>query len=85
VSDHFRIVKVQLQHMVFCSLLFVALGAIAVGLDAGAEMVGKIEGVSAFTANAINITAHALLVLDLALFATYLGKSSIALFKEILA
>ena len=75
----------QLLHMLSCSLLFVALGAIAVGLDAGAEMVGKLEGVSAFTAQAINITAHVLLVLDLALFATYLARSSVALFKEIVA
>lgn len=85
MSDHTHIVKVQLIHMLSCTVLFVAMGAIAVCLDAGAEMVSKFEGVSAFTAHAVNITAHTLLVLDLALFAAYLYKSSLVLFKEILA
>lgn len=83
MATHNQLVKEQLQHMLFGSLLFVCLASIAVALDIGADSIVKLGGVSHFTYLAIETMAHALLVLDLGLFILYLYKSSITLVKEI--
>ncbi len=74
-------VKEQLLHMLFGTLIFVALGVIAVVLDMAASAVERL-GVSAFTHAAIATMAHAMFVLDLLLFVLYLVKSSWLLVKE---
>jgi hypothetical protein len=83
VATHNEIVKEQLLHMLSATAIFIVLGAIAVGLDAGADAVASVQGVSAFTHYAIEITAHVMLVLDLSLFAVYLYTSSVSLFRAI--
>lgn len=83
MANHNQLVKEQLQHMLFGSLLFVCLASIAIGLDMAADSIVKLGGVSRFTYLAIETMAHALLVLDLSLFVLYLYKSSITLVKEI--
>ncbi len=83
MANHNQLVKEQLQHMLFGTLLFVCLASIAIALDVGADSIVKLGGVSRFTYLVIETMAHALLVLDLCLFILYLYKSSITLVKEI--
>lgn len=81
MSQHKDLVKEQVLHLSFGTLVFLALGAIAVALDLFASYV-KGLGVSPFTHLAIEYTAHGMLALDLVLFVLYLGKSSYLLVKE---
>jgi len=80
-NNHNGLVKEQLLHLLFGTLVFVALGSVAVGLDLAAKAIRDL-GVSEFTHVAIEYTAHGMLVLDLLLFASYLAKSSYLLVKE---
>jgi hypothetical protein len=81
VTSHNQMVKEQLLHMLFGTLIFVVLGAIAVGLDLASAGVATL-GVSEFTSQAIEKAAHGMLLLDLVLFGLYLVRSSIILVKE---
>lgn len=81
MTSHNEMVKEQLLHMLFGTMIFVVLGAIAVGLDLAAAGVQSL-GVSQFTHRAIEYAAHGLLVLDLVLFVLYLVRSSVNLVKE---
>ncbi len=76
-----KMVKEQLLHMLFGTVIFVILGAIAVTLDLVATGVAKL-GVSHFTYKTIEIFAHGMMLLDLVLFAIYLFRSSTNLVKE---
>jgi hypothetical protein len=78
-----EIVKEQLLHMLFGTAVFIVLAAIAVGLDLAASALVEL-GVSNFTHRALEITAHGMLIVDLLLFVSYLGTSSIKLLKEML-
>ena len=78
--NHNKIVKEQLLHLVFGAFFFLVIGAFAVGLDLTSSFVKKL-GVTAFTSNALEVSAHALLVLDLVLFFVYLSVTSIELAK----
>ena len=81
LSSHNEMVKEQLLHMLFGTMIFVVLGGIAVGLDLAAAGVLKL-GVSEFTHKSIEYAAHSMLVLDLVLFGLYLVRSSATLVKE---
>ncbi len=81
MNSHHGMVKEQLLHMLFGTLIFVVIGSVAVGLDLAAAMV-KTLGVSPFTSTAIEFTAHGMLLVDLVLFVVYLGRSSWALCQE---
>ena len=81
MTNHNEMVKEQLLHMLFGTVIFVVLGSIAVGLDLAAVGVSKL-GVSEFTRKAIEYAAHGMLLLDLVLFALYLVRSSTTLVKE---
>lgn len=81
MASHNELVKEQLLHMLFGTMIFVVLVAIAVGLDLAAAGVLKL-GVSEFTHKAIEYAAHGILVLDLVLFTLYLVRSSATLVKE---
>lgn len=83
MANGHSMVKEQLLHMVFGTITFVVLGAIAVGLDLAAAWIARL-GVSSFTHTAIEIAAHSLLAIDLLLFALYTAKSSFELVKEML-
>lgn len=83
MSNHHKLLKEQLLHMLFGTLIFIVLGAIAVALDLAARGIVSL-GVSSFTHHAIEYTAHALLVVDLVLFLVYILKSSVDLVKEML-
>jgi len=85
VASHNQIVKEQLLHMLSATLIFIVLGSIAVALDAAGDAVARVDGISVFTRSAIEITGHVMLVVDLALFATYLYKSTVTLFKAIVS
>ena len=85
MANHDQIVKEQLLHMLSATAIFVVLGSIAVALDAAGDVVSRVDGVSVFTQYAIEVTAHVMLVVDLALFATYLYKSTVKLFKAIVS
>ena len=74
-------VKEQLLHILFGTLIFVVLGAIAVFLDLASNWVHGL-GVSGFTYTALTYTAHGLMVLDLVLFVLYLATTSFRLCKE---
>lgn len=76
-----EIVKEQLWHILFGTLLFVAMAAIAVLLDLASIYVAGL-GVSTFTEKALEYTAHGMLVVDLVLFLVYLAVSSWQLIKE---
>lgn len=83
MTNHNQMVKEQLLHMLFGTVIFIVLGGIAVSLDLAAAGVAKL-GVSPFTHKAIEMAAHGMLVLDLILFAVYLVRSSYMLVKEML-
>lgn len=76
-----EIVKEQLLHILFGTLLFLALAAIAVLLDLASIYVATL-GVSEFTRKALEYTAHVMLAVDLGLFLVYLADSSWKLVKE---
>lgn len=76
-----EIVKEQLVHILFGTLLFLALAGIAVALDLASIYVATL-GVSEFTQKALGYTAHGMLAVDLSLFLVYLGTSSWQLVKE---
>lgn len=76
-----QIVKEQLVHMFFGTMLFVAMAGIAVMLDLASMYVAKL-GVSFFTKMALEYTAHGMLVVDMVLFLVYLYTSSLNLLKE---
>ena len=80
-NQHNEMVKEQLLHMLFGTVIFIVLGAIAVALDLAAAGVLKL-GVSEFTHRAIEYAAHGMMVLDLVLFGLYLVRSSATLVKE---
>jgi hypothetical protein len=78
---HGEIVKEQLLHIVFGTLVFVFLGAIAVALDIASGYVASL-GVSEFTHKTLEYTAHGLLLVDIILFVVYIATSSWQLIKE---
>lgn len=81
LTNHNQMVKEQLLHMLFGTVIFMVLGSIAVALDLAATGV-KTLGVSQFTHKAIESAAHGMMVVDLVLFALYLVRSSVSLVKE---
>lgn len=81
MANHNGLVKEQLLHMLFGTTIFVVLGGLAVSLDLAAAWVAALH-VSEFTHKAIELTAHAMLLLDVALFALYLGRTSVGLVRE---
>jgi hypothetical protein len=83
MANHNQLVKEQLQHMLLGTSLFVCLASVAIALDLAGDAIVRIGGVSNFTYQAIEMTSHVLLVIDLFLFALYLYKSSTSLVKEI--
>lgn len=78
--DHYKIIKEQLLHVVFGALIFVVIGAFAVGLDLAAGLLHSI-GVSGFTGKALNLAAHSLFVADLVLFFVYILSTGYDLIK----
>lgn len=78
--DHNKIAKEQLLHLVFGAVFFAVIGVFAVGLDLASGLVKQL-GVTAFTSSALEMSAHALMVLDLVLFFIYLLVTSIELVK----
>lgn len=81
MTTHNEMVEEQLLHMLFGTIIFVVLVAIAVGLDLAAAGVLKL-GVSEFTHKAIEYAAHGIFVLDFVLFSLYLVRPSATLVKE---
>jgi hypothetical protein len=78
---HNSIVKEQLLHILFGTILFVVLAAIAVMLDLASVYVAGL-GVSTFTEKSLEYTAHGMLVVDLILFVVYIATSSYQLVRE---
>jgi len=78
--DHSKVAKEQVLHLVFGAMFFVIIGIFAVGLDLASGFVKHI-GVTDFTSQALEISAHAILVLDLVLFFIYLIVTSIEVVK----
>jgi len=78
--DHNCVIKEQILHIAFGAVFFVIIGMFAVALDLASGLVKKL-GVTAFTSQAIELSAHAILVLDLVLFFIYLIVASIELVK----
>lgn len=81
--DHNKVVKEQLLHLFFGAAFVVTIGAFAVGLDLASSFVKNL-GVTSFTSQALEFTAHAVMVLDLVLFFVYLIVTSIELVKGML-
>ena len=78
---HGEIVKEQLWHIVIGTIVFVFLGSIAVMLDIASTYVAGL-GVSDFTQQTLEYTAHGLLFVDIILFVVYIATSSWQLIKE---
>lgn len=78
--NHNRIIKEQMLHIAFGALFFMFIGLFAIGLDLTSGYAKQI-GVTAFTSQALELSAHAILVLDLVLFFIYLIVTSIELAK----
>lgn len=78
--DHGKVAKEQILHLVFGAFFFVVILLFAVGLDLASGFVKKL-GVTDFTSQALELSAHALMVLDLVLFFVYLVASSVELVK----
>jgi hypothetical protein len=81
--NHSQLVKEQLVHMLFGTVIFVVLALTAVSLDLLSGWIAHL-GVSSFTSQAIQITADVLLVVDLVLFSIYLAVSGYRLIKEMI-
>ena len=79
--DHNKVAKEQLIHLLFGVMFFLIIGIVAVLLDLLSTWVYQI-GVSTFTASALSLTAHSMLVLDLVLFFIYLIVASFDLIKR---
>lgn len=77
------IVKEQLWHLIYGTIIFVVLASVAVGLDLAANAMLRL-GVSSFTHKVLALTAHSMLVVDTVLFFIYLATSSVRLIKEML-
>lgn len=73
-------VREQFLHVFFAALTFSFIAAVAVGLDLASIWIGTL-GVSEFTKGVIYYASHALLAVDIALFALYLLKTSIDLIR----
>ena len=80
-NQNHGMVKEQLLHLLFGTIIFLALGGIAISLDLAAAAV-KLLGVSSFTSSAIELTVHGMFVLDLLLFVLHLARTSWTLCKE---
>lgn len=78
--NHNQVAKEQILHLLFGVLFFLIIGTVAVGLDFLATYIGTLA-ISPFTVNALSLTAHAMLVLDLVLFSIYLVVASWDLIK----
>jgi hypothetical protein len=76
------LVKEQLTHMLTMTMLFMILGGIAVSLDLAVVQIQRI-GVTDFTSKAIELTSHAMLLIDLTLFGLYTLKTSFVLVTDI--
>lgn len=79
--DNNLMVKNQLIHLMFGTLIFVVVASFAVLLDLLANFVASL-GVSFFTHKCIEIFSHCMLIVDLALFTVYVCVSSKNLIKE---
>lgn len=82
MNGHHRLIREQVLHMLFGTMIFILLGALAVGLDLASQWVRTL-GVTPFTYNAISYFAHGLLCLDLVLFVAYVVRTSCDLIREI--
>lgn len=78
--DHNKVAKEQILHLFFGATFFIIIGLFSVGLDLASSFVKQL-GVTAFTSQALELSAHAILVLDLVLFFVYLIVTSIELVK----
>ena len=76
------LVKEQVAHMLTVTMLFTVLGGIAVLLDLASIQIRQM-GVTDFTSKAIELTSHAMLLIDLTLFGLYILKTSFALVIDI--
>ena len=76
------LVKEQVAHMLTVTMLFTVLGGIAVLLDLASMQIRQM-GVTDFTSKAIELTSHAMLLIDLTLFGLYILKTSFALVIDI--
>jgi len=76
------LVKEQLTHMLTMTMLFMVLGGIAVSLDLAVVQI-QLIGVTDFTSKAIELTSHAMLLIDLTLFGLYTLKTSFVLVTDI--
>ena len=82
-TSHNSIVKEQLLHILFGTVIFLVLAVIAVGLDLASAGLDAIP-VGAFTRTALSWSSHGILIVDLVLFAVYMVTSSAQLIKEML-
>jgi hypothetical protein len=82
--DHKKIAREQLLHLVFGSVFFISIAGFAVGLDLAAGWVKRI-GVTPFTSTALELSAHALLVMDLVLFFSYILRAGVELVKGMIS
>lgn len=81
--DHNKVAKEQILHLIFGAAFVIIIGAFAVGLDLASGLVKQL-GVTTFTSQALEFSAHAVMVLDLVLFFVYLIVTSIELVKGML-
>lgn len=78
--DHHKIAKDQFFHMLYGVAFFLLIALTAIGLDLLSAWVGRV-GASQFTIGALSWSAHAMLVLDLVLFFSYLIVATWELLK----
>lgn len=81
-GENHPLVKEQVTHMLTVTMLFTLLVGIAVLLDLAAIQIRQL-GVTDFTSKAIELTSHAMLIIDLILFGLYSLKTSVVLVNDI--
>ena len=81
-GENHSLVKEQVTHMLTVTMLFTLLVGIAVLLDLAAIQIRQL-GVTDFTSKAIELTSHAMLIIDLILFGLYSLKTSVVLVNDI--
>ena len=76
------LVKAQVAHMLTVTMLFTLLAGIAVFLDLAAIQIRQLSATD-FTSRAIELTSHAMLLIDITLFGLYSLKTSVVLVMDI--
>lgn len=80
MQPHSQLHAEQLLHLFFWAVVFVFFGGIAVGLDLAAAYISSL-GVNSSAPDALEFSALCIVVVDVVLFCSYLGRASMRMWR----